>query len=152
MRRFRAVFGESALQLSMRARLQHARLLPACNGESVIDVCLRLGYSSPATFSVVFKRQTGKSPARYRRRFWPAGGFSNAVPSNFQLGCISLFEMAWASVPEHFSISGKPATMTDWSNDKLIRNIHENPPQRLNSIMVDDQKNALGSIPMCSAS
>lgn len=116
MRRFRSVFGESALQLSVRERLRHARLLLATTEESVTDICMRIGYTSPATFSLLFKRQFAESPAHYRRRFWAVGCVREEVKRNLQPGCMTLFERAWASAPGHFSISATSPAMPDLPN------------------------------------
>jgi AraC-like DNA-binding protein len=71
IRSFRALFGTTPHQLRTQARLERARgLLRA--GESVTDACLRVGFSSPASFSHLFGRRVGVTPSAYRRRPPPA--------------------------------------------------------------------------------
>lgn len=67
LRAFKFVYGQTPHQYIRTVRLAHAcRLLKT--GESVLAVCVAVGYSSPTTFSTLFKRQTGLPPARYRKK------------------------------------------------------------------------------------
>ena len=66
IRRFEAVFGETPHQFRTRERLTAARRLLA-RGHSVTDVCLDVGFSSLGSFSALFAREVGISPARYQR-------------------------------------------------------------------------------------
>jgi AraC-like DNA-binding protein len=66
IRRFQAVFGETPHQFRTRERLTAARRLLA-RGYSVTDVCLDVGFSSLGSFSALFAREVGISPARYQR-------------------------------------------------------------------------------------
>ena len=66
IRRFQAVFGETPHQFRTRERLTAARRLLA-RGHSVTDVCLDVGFSSLGSFSALFAREVGISPARYQR-------------------------------------------------------------------------------------
>ena len=66
IRRFQAVFGETPHQFRTRERLNAAQRLLA-RGHSVTDVCLDVGFSSLGSFSTLFARKVGISPARYQR-------------------------------------------------------------------------------------
>jgi AraC-like DNA-binding protein len=66
IRRFEAVFGETPHQFRTRERLAAARRLLA-RGHSVTDVCLDVGFSSLGSFSALFARRIGISPAAYQR-------------------------------------------------------------------------------------
>jgi AraC-like DNA-binding protein len=66
IRRFQAVFGETPHQFRTRERLTAAQRLLA-RGSSVTDVCLDVGFSSLGSFSALFARRVGISPARYQR-------------------------------------------------------------------------------------
>jgi len=66
IRRFEAVFGETPHQFRTRERLTAARRLLA-RGHSVTDVCLDVGFSSLGSFSALFARKVGISPAAYQR-------------------------------------------------------------------------------------
>jgi AraC-like DNA-binding protein len=66
IRRFAAVFGETPHQFRTRERLTAAQRLLA-RGHSVTDVCLEVGFDSLGSFSTLFARKIGLSPARYQR-------------------------------------------------------------------------------------
>jgi AraC-like DNA-binding protein len=66
IRRFAAVFGETPHQFRTRERLNAAQRLLA-RGHSVTDVCLDVGFNSLGSFSTLFTRTIGVSPAAYQR-------------------------------------------------------------------------------------
>jgi AraC-like DNA-binding protein len=66
IRTFAAVFGETPHQFRTRERLTAAQRLLA-RGNSVTDVCLDVGFSSLGSFSTLFARRVGVSPAAYQR-------------------------------------------------------------------------------------
>lgn len=66
IRRFAAAFGETPHQFRTRERLTVAQRLLA-RGNSVTDVCLDVGFSSLGSFSALFARRIGISPAAYQR-------------------------------------------------------------------------------------
>ena len=66
IRRFAAVFGETPHQFRTRERLTAAQRLLA-RGHSVTDVCMEVGFSSLGSFSALFSRRIGVSPASYQR-------------------------------------------------------------------------------------
>jgi AraC-like DNA-binding protein len=66
IRKFAAVFGETPHQFRTRERLQAAQRLLAC-GHSVTEVCFEVGFHSLGSFSTLFARKIGVSPARYQQ-------------------------------------------------------------------------------------
>jgi AraC-like DNA-binding protein len=67
IRRFKAVFGDTPLQVAVRARLERAKALLLEGEESITRISLRLGFASLGTFSTRFAREVGMSPSRFRR-------------------------------------------------------------------------------------
>jgi AraC-like DNA-binding protein len=66
IRTFSTMFGETPHQFRTRERLNAAQRLLA-RGQSVTDVCLDVGFSSLGSFSTLFSREIGMSPAAYQR-------------------------------------------------------------------------------------
>jgi AraC-like DNA-binding protein len=66
IRTFATMFGETPHQFRTRERLNAAQRLLA-RGQSVTDVCLDVGFSSIGSFSTLFRREIGMSPAAYQR-------------------------------------------------------------------------------------
>jgi AraC-like DNA-binding protein len=66
IRTFSTMFGETPHQFRTRERLNAAQRLLA-RGQSVTDVCLEVGFSSLGSFSTLFRREIGMSPAAYQR-------------------------------------------------------------------------------------
>ena len=69
LRLFRQAYGETPGRYLAQLRLDRARTLLETTERSVTDICLDVGYESPASFSHAFRSFTGDSPQRYRRRF-----------------------------------------------------------------------------------
>ena len=68
LRSFRTTFGETPQEFLTRLRLERAKQLLTITDRPVTDVCFDVGFSSLGSFSTLFKRHTGWSPAAYRRR------------------------------------------------------------------------------------
>ena len=66
IRRFDSVFGETPHQFRTRVRITAAQRLLA-QGHSVTSACLEVGFSSLGSFSTLFSRRMGISPAAYQR-------------------------------------------------------------------------------------
>jgi AraC-like DNA-binding protein len=67
LREFRDAFGETPHAFLTRVRLERARELLTVSTRSVTEICLDVGFSSLGSFSTLFRRQTGLSPAAFRR-------------------------------------------------------------------------------------
>lgn len=69
LRRFKADMGCTPLGWQQRARVDKARLLLEAGTLSVAQVTEQVGYGDVATFTALFRRVAGLTPAAYRRRF-----------------------------------------------------------------------------------
>jgi transcriptional regulator GlxA family with amidase domain len=69
LRLFRQAYGETPRRYLSRLRLERARTLLETTDRSVTEICLDVGYESPASFSLAFARYAGAPPQRYRRRW-----------------------------------------------------------------------------------
>jgi transcriptional regulator GlxA family with amidase domain len=69
LRLFRQAYGETPMRCQARLRLERARALLETTGRSVTEVCWEVGYESPASFSLAFRRHLGVPPQQYRRRW-----------------------------------------------------------------------------------
>ena len=65
-RQFAQTFGLPPHQYLVQLRLDQAKRALAA-GESVTDVCFRVGFESLGTFSSSFRRRTGMSPRQWQR-------------------------------------------------------------------------------------
>ena len=68
LRSFRQAFGLTPHQYLTGRRMERAREMLADQNLSVTDVCLSVGFESPASFSRTFRRHTGLSPSECRRK------------------------------------------------------------------------------------
>lgn len=66
LRMFRQVYQETPHQYMTKLRIERAAYLLAHTDSSVTDICLDLGFDSPNTFSLLFRRYQGVSPRGYR--------------------------------------------------------------------------------------
>lgn len=69
LRRFKADMGCTPLGWQQRARVDKARLLLEGGSLSVAQITEQVGYGDVATFTALFRRVAGLTPAAYRRRF-----------------------------------------------------------------------------------
>ncbi|MBA1275418.1 helix-turn-helix domain-containing protein [Stutzerimonas azotifigens] len=65
-RLFKRATGVSPSQYFIRLRMARARQLLLDTDQSVIDIGMEVGYSSPSHFSQVFRREVGVTPSAYR--------------------------------------------------------------------------------------
>ena len=68
IRAFRAAAGQTPHQYLRRRRIERACELLATTPVSVTDICDATGFQSLGSFSSLFRRLTGESPAQYRAR------------------------------------------------------------------------------------
>lgn len=94
IRRFRATFGVTPHQYRIGSRLKSAKLHLA-NGLSVTETCMVVGFESVGSFSCLFTKHVGMSPAEFGRN----ARMTIAVPGTpspvYFPGCLSLM----ASLP-----------------------------------------------------
>ena len=67
-RRFRAATGYLPLEYVHRLRIEEAKQIIEREAENLDEVGSMVGYDDPAFFRRLFKRQTGLTPAAYRRK------------------------------------------------------------------------------------
>jgi transcriptional regulator GlxA family with amidase domain len=68
MRRVKAETGYSPLTLLQQERINKAKHLLQSTTWSIVKIVEAVGYTDPATFSRLFAREVGETPARYRSR------------------------------------------------------------------------------------
>ena len=66
IRAFRAATGLTPHQYLRERRLDRARHLLATTTMPVTEICRTVGFTSLGSFSTLFRRATGRSPAAYR--------------------------------------------------------------------------------------
>jgi transcriptional regulator GlxA family with amidase domain len=68
MRRVKLETGYSPLKLLQQERVNQAKQLLQSSTWSIPKIVEAVGYSDVATFSRLFVKQVGETPARYRKR------------------------------------------------------------------------------------
>jgi AraC-like DNA-binding protein len=68
IRRFRALFGETPHRYLRQRRLDRAKELLVTTPLSVTEICDQIGFQSLGSFSSLFRRLTGETPAEYRAK------------------------------------------------------------------------------------
>lgn len=66
---FRQSFGESPHRYVVQKRIERASTLLVETSQPIIEVGQRVGYDNQSYFTTLFKRETGSTPAVYRKRF-----------------------------------------------------------------------------------
>ena len=66
IRTFRAAFGATPHQYVRDRRLERAKELLVTTGIPVTEICSQIGFQSLGSFSTLFRRVTGETPADYR--------------------------------------------------------------------------------------
>lgn len=66
-RLFTGTFGESPHAFVQRLRFERARDLLLNSEATVLEICIAVGYTSPATFNRQFKARTGLTPQLFRQ-------------------------------------------------------------------------------------
>jgi AraC-like DNA-binding protein len=67
LRLFRRVYGTTPFQYITRLRLDRAAHLLATTDDTVSGICFDLGFESPTSFSLLFRKHFDRSPTEYRR-------------------------------------------------------------------------------------
>jgi AraC-like DNA-binding protein len=79
LRLFHEAFSATPHEYLTRVRLGRARQLLLEERASVTDVCFEVGFQSLGSFSALFARRMGESPATFRRRFIQVPGARQRV-------------------------------------------------------------------------
>lgn len=67
-RRFRQFTGETIVNYINKLRVQYAREMLVNSEKNITEIAWAVGFDSPKYFHRVFKKETGESPAAFRRR------------------------------------------------------------------------------------
>jgi AraC-like DNA-binding protein len=97
IRLFRMAYGKTPYQYLQSVRVERARQLLKEGEMSVTAVCYAVGFRSPGSFSALFKKQTGESPAAYRSKHRGRWYAVQQRPLAFIPGC---FARAHGVAPE----------------------------------------------------
>jgi transcriptional regulator GlxA family with amidase domain len=68
LREFRTAFGETPHDFLTRLRVERAKELLTISSRPVTEICFDVGFSSLGSFSTLFRREVGMSPAQFRRQ------------------------------------------------------------------------------------
>ncbi len=68
-RRFRSATGCSPIGYVQALRVEEARRMLEDDADSIDEIGAAIGYDDPASFRRLFQRQTGLSPAAYRKKY-----------------------------------------------------------------------------------
>jgi len=67
IRLFKDIYGKTPHHYLTQVRIDNAKLLLS-DGTSVADVCYKIGFDSPTSFTAVFKKITGLTPSAFQRQ------------------------------------------------------------------------------------
>ncbi|MBI2518045.1 MAG: helix-turn-helix transcriptional regulator [Opitutae bacterium] len=90
IRLYKSVFGETPHQCQSGTQIEKAKQLLILSDYSVTAVCMAVGFSSVGSFSSLFKRRVGVSPAAFQRRHGTKGQRSPRLPAELIPGCFTL--------------------------------------------------------------
>ena len=65
IRLFKSIYGKTPHHYLTQVRVNKARLLLA-EGNTIMDVCVSIGFDSPTSFTAVFKKVVGKTPSAFQ--------------------------------------------------------------------------------------
>jgi AraC-like DNA-binding protein len=106
IRQFEAVFGVTAHQFRIQARLDAAKHLLARGQHSVPISVMEVGFSSLGSFSALFTRRVGEAPSAYRRSVRAMVQVPGILPVDLIPGCLTLMgrlpPLAFGNTPRNF--------------------------------------------------
>jgi transcriptional regulator GlxA family with amidase domain len=79
-RRFQAATGRSPLDYVIEVRVEAAKQMLENGNESMDEIGVAIGYGDPASFRRIFRRQSGMTPAAYRKKFTNIRAFDKLKP------------------------------------------------------------------------
>lgn len=86
-RLFTKVYKKTPHQYLTQTRIEAAKLLLAKEGISITDVCTMIGFESLASFSLLFRKQSGLTPQYYRNIAWLKKKLAKEQPKRFIPHC-----------------------------------------------------------------
>jgi AraC-like DNA-binding protein len=89
LRLFRRTFGETPHEFLTRLRIEKAKDLLTITSRSVTEICFEVGFSSPGSFSSLFSKYVGMSPAAFRRQVRSWAAVPGVVPWVFIPSCFA---------------------------------------------------------------
>jgi AraC-like DNA-binding protein len=105
LRLHKQAFATTPHQHLTELRLERAKAMLARGEASVTEVCLEVGYSSLGSFSTLFARHVGRSPARFQREVRRVVQVPARLPALYIPGCFLYMFAGEAAAPP---ISGAP--------------------------------------------
>ncbi len=94
VRLFRSIYGKTPHQYLTEVRINHAKVLLA--GEATVArACFSVGFDSISSFTGLFKRRTGATPAAYQRQMLQKRDEIAAKPVKFVPNCF-VEKRGWA--------------------------------------------------------
>lgn len=84
IRAFRQAYGLTPFQYLTGRRIDKAKSLLANSEHSVTDICFIIGFHSLGSFSRLFRRVVGESPAHYRQMIRERRAASRRIPCCYQ--------------------------------------------------------------------
>ena len=88
VRQFKALFGETPVQLRTKARLDEARHQLIFTDAPITEICMAVGFSSLGSFSALVSSRFGRSPSQFREAL-------SHVPEQVYPDCLSVLRAAW---------------------------------------------------------
>jgi AraC-like DNA-binding protein len=89
IRLFRQAYDRTPHQYLIFLRIGKAKELLRAPNQSVADICFEVGFESVTSFTSLFKRATGFTPAAYRTFFYERMQTIEREPFKFIPGCFS---------------------------------------------------------------
>jgi AraC-like DNA-binding protein len=84
IRAFRQAYGLTPYQYLTGRRMDKAKSLLANTDQSVTDICFIVGFHSLGSFSSLFRRLVGESPAHYRQMIQQRRAATRLIPCCYQ--------------------------------------------------------------------
>ena len=97
-RLFKSIYGSTPHQYLTKVRMEKAKLLLQ-NEKTVTETCFDVGFESLGSFSGLFKRYTGMSPAKYQQESIKRQQLIKKAPLRFIPNCFAE-QKGWTNHPE----------------------------------------------------
>lgn len=89
IRLFKKIYSKTPHQYLRDVRLDEAKKLISAAEVDIESVCLQVGFESVGSFSSLFKRRFGITPARYRQQQFDLRKSTQEKPLNYIPGCFA---------------------------------------------------------------